>query len=441
MIVPIMSEDLPDIPRIYSAIAEWSACLTCILFMRERLKGWKLVGICAVNLVLQFVFWILTEGVPVSLWIPSMIAAAGLMYAFIKCAGCVNATGAGYECARAFVLAELAASLEWQVHCYLWPANDAKRVWAVALLLGTYVAVFYIVSRLEKKYTIIDNKIGITRKEWLSVTAIGITIFAVSNLSFVTINTPFSGQYGREIFNIRTIVDLGGLAFLYAYHIQCHDHRAQRSLGSMQNILNNQYAQYQQSKESVDIINRKYHDMKHQIAILRAEKSDEARNAYLDEMEEDIKAYEAENKTGNAVLDILLTSKSLYCSLRGISFTCVADGTLLNFMDVMDICTIFGNALDNAIEYTEKIEDFEKRLIHVTVFHQKGFLVIRFENYYEGRELPSGELPKTSKKDKDYHGFGLKSIRFIAQKYDGTATVDINGCWFELKILIPLVNG
>jgi sensor histidine kinase regulating citrate/malate metabolism len=155
-------------------------------------------------------------------------------------------------------------------------------------------------------------------------------------------------------------------------------------------------------------------------------------------MEADIKTYEAENKTGHAVLDTLLTSKSLYCSLREIHFTCVADGTLLGCMDVMDICTIFGNALDNAIEYTENIEDAEKRLIHVTVVNQKGFLVLRFENYYEGGALRVGELPQTSKKNKDEHGFGLKSIRFVAQKYGGTATVETKDHWFELKVLIPL---
>lgn len=64
-------------------------------------------------------------------------------------------------------------------------------------------------------------------------------------------------------------------------------------------------------------------------------------------MEAEIRQYEAQNKTGNKVLDTVLTSKSLYCNKNGITFTCVADGTLLGFMDVMDICSIFGNALDN----------------------------------------------------------------------------------------------
>ncbi len=87
-------------------------------------------------------------------------------------------------------------------------------------------------------------------------------VFGVSNMSFVSVRTPFSGQYTQEILNIRTLVDLGGYAILYAYHIQLNDLRIKHELKAMQNIFQNQYAQYQQSKESIDIINYKYHDLK-----------------------------------------------------------------------------------------------------------------------------------------------------------------------------------
>lgn len=128
------------------------------------------------------------------------------------------------------------------------------------------------------------------------------------------------------------------------------------------------------------------------------------------------------------------------CIKNEITLTCVADGTLLNFMDVADICTIFGNALDNAIEYEQKIADKEKRLIHVSVFSQKGFLMIRFENYFEGTLMFEGDLPITTKKDSFYHGYGLKSIRYAVQKYKGVVRIDQKDQWFELKILIPLKN-
>ena len=202
--------------------------------------------------------------------------------------------------------------------------------------------------------------------------------------------------------------------------------------------LQNQYAQYVQSKESIELINYKYHDLKHQIAVLRSEEDPQKREAFLDEMEAEIRQYEAQNKTGNKVLDTVLTSKSLYCNKNGITFTCVADGTLLDFMDVMDICSIFGNALDNAIECEMKIPNKEKRLIHVTVSRQKAFLILKFENYCEEKlQYQDGNIA-TTKKDKKYHGYGMKSIRYTVNKYGGAVTIDTKENWFDLKILIPI---
>ena len=77
-------------------------------------------------------------------------------------------------------------------------------------------------------------------------------------------------------------------------------------------------------------MNQKYHDLKHQINLLKAEAGSGKSVEYLEQMEKEIRSYEAQNKTGNKVLDAVLTSKSLYCQNRGIGFTCVADGTLLD---------------------------------------------------------------------------------------------------------------
>ena len=107
--------------------------------------------------------------------------------------------------------------------------------------------------------------------------------------------------------------------------------------------------------------------------------------------------------------------------------TCVVDGPLFDFMDVMDICSIFGNALDNAIEYEKQIPDKEKRLIHVTAFSQKNFLITRFENYCEDSLAFDENLPVTTKGDARFHGYGLKSIRYTVRKYGGEVDVRCQG--------------
>jgi len=106
-------------------------------------------------------------------------------------------------------------------------------------------------------------------------------------------------------------------------------------------------------------------------------------------------------------------------------------------MSDMDLSTLFGNALDNAIESVEKIEDKEKRLINLAVSRDRGFVRIRLENCCE--EMPEFQngLPKTTKKDKAYHGFGVQSIRDIAERYEGSVTMNAENGWFELRILLP----
>ena len=116
----------------------------------------------------------------------------------------------------------------------------------------------------------------------------------------------------------------------------------------------------------------------------------------------------------------------------------MADGSVLNFMEDMDISALFGNILDNAIESVEKLREPEKRLIHLSVAKQKNFLRIRCENYCEEQLKFENGIPVTTKKDRRFHGFGMKSIKSTAAKYGGSVTTDLKKNWFELRILIPL---
>ena len=435
-----MEHIMPDIPRIYTAIAEWMACMLFILPVKKRFDNAKTGALMAVFLIVQSVFLMITGSVKIYFWIPCMIIAVLLMIGFIY--GCceISLRDAGYFGMIAFVAAEFMASIEWQVVCFFWDGTVPAVAIQGVVLAAIYGCVAVILYKMLHIHLPKDGKMGISIKEYISGLVIAIAVFAVSNISFLTENTPFSGRYSFEIGNIRTLVDLGGIAILYAHLIQCCELRVRKELEAVQNVLQNQYVQYKQSRESIELINYKYHDLKHQIAVLRSEEDPKKREEFLNRMEEEIRQYEAQNKTGNKVLDTVLTTKSLYCAKHGITFTCVADGTLLDFMDVMDICSIFGNALDNAIECEVKIPEKEKRLIHVTVSKQKQFLILRFENYCEETLQYQEGTPVTTKKEKDFHGYGLKSIQYTANKYEGAVSVNLEDNWFELKVLIPIMQ-
>lgn len=430
-----ISDILPDIPRIFTAIAEWMACIQCMVEIKRRISGWKFIMAAAGMLIVQCAFLGLTGGLNNFWWIICMAAAIIMMYLFIYGCCCVSQKAAGYYCVRAFVTAEFAASLGWQIVVF-WNGKQNKILgifFMIFILCAVYLFMWYIY-----KPHVLKERDDVSGKELISYIIIGAAVFLVSNLGFVTAHTPFSGSYMGEVFRIRTLVDLGGVAILYAYHVQRMELRSRYELESMHKILHHQYQQYRQSQELVDLINYKYHDLKHHILALRAEENTEKQNEYLERMENEIKNYEAQNKTGNQVLDTLLTAKSLQCGKEEILMTCVVDGTLFDFMDVMDICSIFGNALDNAIEYERKADDKEKRLIHVTACAQKQFLMIRFENYCEEAVVFERKLPVTTKENQQFHGFGLKSLRYTVKKYGGETDISLQDNWFSVKILIPL---
>ena len=155
-------------------------------------------------------------------------------------------------------------------------------------------------------------------------------------------------------------------------------------------------------------------------------------------MEEEVRVFETMNKTGNQVLDTILAAKVFRSRKQKIQITCVADGKLLDFMHVTDICSLFGNALDNAVECVVLIPEEEKRLIHVELSAKKNFVFIRVENYCEDTTLEqNGTFLATTKADKNNHGFGLKSIYAVAEKYGGCAEFSRKNNWFTLNVLIP----
>ena len=133
----------------------------------------------------------------------------------------------------------------------------------------------------------------------------------------------------------------------------------------------------------------------------------------------------------------ILTSKNLICAENGITMTCFADATGLERLDVMDICSIFGNAIDNAIEYEIRRNEPGQRLIKVTVYRENHFLLIRVENFCREQIPLVNGLPVTSKQDARYHGYGLKSIRRAAEKYNGSMILSQEDDWFTLTVLIP----
>ncbi|HJB23633.1 ATP-binding protein [Jeotgalibaca ciconiae] len=109
-------------------------------------------------------------------------------------------------------------------------------------------------------------------------------------------------------------------------------------------------------------------------------------------------------------------------------------------MDIMDLTSLFGNAIDNAIEHVQKIEDKDKRLITLKLTSKGKMAVLRVDNYCIDELDMVGDLPRTSKRDKENHGYGLKSIQYIAKKYNGNTTINLEDNWFTLSVVFPIIK-
>lgn len=446
--MPVLSTTVLDIPKMFTAIAEWMACIAALITYRKCIsKVFKDRILLVVEIVAAYVlirviqdFCGAHDGI---LWLLGMLAAIAVMVLVLKLVLHLHWDGALYLGARVFIWAELAASLEWQLwHFYMVPQvnlEDEKAALWPAILSYTVIYVLFII--LETNAMVPDptpEKLRATRSEVVGAWVITMMLFALSNLSYIVDSNPFVGTGTADIFYIRTLADIIGVVAAQMFHLQKRDNERREETVALQLTLQNQYIQYHSSQDNIDMINRKYHDLKHQLQVLREETDDERRAVYIDEITDDIRKFEAENKTGNAVLDTILTAKQNRCLKEHITMTVVADGSLLEGIKAMDICTIFGNAVDNAIEHEIRIPEQEKRLIHLTVSEKNHFVCILVENYYTGKPIAVGELPATTKQDTMHHGFGLKSVKYTVEQYGGHINTGVKNNWFRLQMIIPL---
>ncbi len=421
---------LPNIPRLYTALAE---CLAIGLYARPlgmRFSKKATAALSAGWALALGAFLQATGHVPLAWWVPCMAAAVVIQYFYLWITRTISLLEAGYVCARAFVLAELAASAEWQLHCALWPQRSGADGASLLLLAAVYGGVFGCIWVLEHKHTSPKGRITIGNKAALVAVVMAAMVFAVSNLLFLD-----DREVDMSVYYIRTLVDICGVLILTIQHEQLREMALHSELAAVDDVLHRQYEQYQRSKEGIRLINSRYHELKIQIAAIRAERDQAKQDAALARMESGIRQYEAENKTGNPVLDTLLTAKSMDCQQRGINMTSVADGSKLGFLTTRELCTLVGAPLDNAIESVLAEPDPEKRLIRAAIYHQSGCVMFRFENYCaQPVELGPDGLPVRNA----HGGYDLRGVQAAAQRRDGTMTLHWADGWFTLRVLLPI---
>ena len=323
-----------------------------------------------------------------------------------------------------FISALLIQNLAYNVYLILSVSlqitEDGAIAWQnVTLGLAVYAVVYVIgmvlcAKRLKyRDYVSIDNGAII----FVSIAA----IFMIYTLEY------FLAKMGEESMLVCGLAfsccDI--LCFILLYYMRVKYYLSEEKM-VLEQLFDKKTEQNEIRQESIDLINMKYHDLKHQLALIYAD--ERAANRLL--------CYDKMVRTGNKALDIILQEKELLCAEYKIRTSYLVDGAALEVMRPQDIASLFGNALDNSIEYLEKVPNEAKRFLSLTVGRKNNFVSIHIENYCETPPVFKAGLPVTTKPNKTEHGFGLKSIRYIVESYGGNMVIGVRDNLFCVDILL-----
>lgn len=255
-------------------------------------------------------------------------------------------------------------------------------------------------------------------------------VFFISLYSFLNLDTIM--LHTLDIITI-TFSFLFMIHFLYSknmFHLREQERKDKMQIAH----LHQQYSYYRDKLKAEERVRSLYHDMKNHLLVLEGCKGTDLTHRMVEKLHSQIADYENYIHTGNEFLDIIIREKAAIAKEKGIDFTALVrfeDGL---FLDALDISTIFGNALDNAIEASEKLPQ-EQRLITVKAERRQDMLVIIVENHTLSDTSVS---LKTSKADPFLHGFGLSNIRNTAEKYGGQCSIQIVNGIFTLRLIFPI---
>ena len=417
------------------ALLRWGAALVFCLPLRHRPHFWaRACGMLLPLLLLAQLLDPLAQST--TLWQQQLlllvlyISFFALLGGMIYLCTDINKKGALYCAVWSLLIAQCAYEswcfLELQFTRYGHPLNLASP-WAVLVQLlsgAVFFAAVYILLARQLPY---KGEYNIGPRQLFSAFFIGI-------LFMVQAAVLDNARAEQTPLSLTVTILIGQFYFITLLYFQSELFKKsamEKEMNELNLLYERQRQQYQVARQNVQIINRKCHELKVQIADLRRLQPDEATTQRLDAAEQAARMYDANAATGNEVLDVVLTEKSLLCEAQRIRLNCVADGTCLAAIEPGDLYALFSNLLDQAIDAAAQ-QPNDRRMIDLLVCRRQGFAVINVIG------------PALSGSQSDHgrrHSYELKVARRVVQKYSGTMATEPRGELFAGKIVMPLTRG
>ncbi|MEF2824785.1 MAG: GHKL domain-containing protein [Peptococcaceae bacterium] len=223
---------------------------------------------------------------------------------------------------------------------------------------------------------------------------------------------------------------------LYLYEKQIEQSERLRMQAQYERHLKSQVKHIDEILLKQDELRRVKHDMSNQLLAIQGYLKNgdyEGSEAYIKTLLKTIEGNTSGIKTGNSALDAILSTKKALAESKEIK--CNMDVQIPRGLSMapVDVCIIFGNALDNAIEACERIEDGEKK-IQLFLIERENKLLCHLTNTTSLDSMKG--VAKTSKSDQENHGFGLNNMREALAKYDSEPIIELKDGIFSLKFVV-----
>ena len=383
------------------------------------------------GLLLAVVYEIISLGAP--LWVLLLLYTAFLILWIWTCFDC-GIVHAVFSATCAYAVQHITSKLAYMVVIWLLILYDGVKTADTLLLLllanglvCTPIFLGFTRRFLKEGQLRFDHTKTVGYSGRFLVAAVFLSSLLENNLDWAS-GTSLTSYLALNAFCI-----LFAVAILSMEFSNCSIKRLENENMILEQLLESDKLQYEQAKKDMEKINIRYHDLKQQYS--RA--SDEERA----KLETEMKALKLRYYTNNKALDIALTQKAGMCERAGIQLVCSVDGSCLSGMTHYHIYSLLGNAIDNAIECLTKVEDRTKRVIDLTISRYGAMAVICIENYTPAPPVLHDGALVTTKQDAAGHGYGMKSIKNIAELYGGTAAYFVEYEVFYLLVTLPCTEA
>ena len=263
--------------------------------------------------------------------------------------------------------------------------------------------------------------------EFFAVLAVQIVLVCVF-LVGVTVN-PKNVQILQVVICVGAAWVLTDGFFIKAIYDNQQKAELKMSLDQAMQLEKMQYEYYENLTESVYSMRKFRHDMNNTLQTLSVMMNDpdspesrENGRQLFEQMQEKYKQTQIPYYSSNPVINAVILSKSLAAEENGVKLTVSVNGENLDGIENIDLCSIFSNLLDNALEAARNIRDGE---IELSSWSEAGYFFIKCVNSYAGKaSLAKKNGKKLASTKGSGRGLGLSIIESVAGKYDGRVVID-----------------